>query len=541
MKQIIKEIVKETIKNLYDVDIEPQIQLPKEESFGDFASNVAFLLSKSLKQKPQDIASYIADSLKNMSYFEKVEALNGFVNMKLSSVFYEKILFEFLENPINYLKDETIFEAFGIKNDDKINLEYVSANPTGPLHLGHGRGAVIGDVLYRLFRFFDIKVDREYYINDAGNQVNLLAKSVLHYINPNIYPFPEDGYKGDYIKDLAKEFLKEHNLEALHTCQDIDFEAVKDFAISKMMEDIKNTLKLLNVEFDIYFSERTLKDKVEKVFELLREKNLIEEKEGAIWFKSKDEGKDRVLRKSDGSYTYFASDIAYHLDKYERGYKKAVDLWGADHHGYIPRLKSALEAIDIPKDWLSVELFQIVRLFEDGQEVRMSKRTGKMLKLSDVIEDIGADNLRFMFLTKKADTPLDIDINLVKTQNSENPVFYVQYAYARTMGIKRQLKEPFSFGFYKDRYIYEEEELELMKRILSSKDMLFEGVIKKDPSLVVKLSLDIAKSFHKFYNTHKVITPDEAITKKRISLVYATQKIFDIIFDILNIKAPEIM
>ncbi|ACG57104.1 arginyl-tRNA synthetase [Hydrogenobaculum sp. Y04AAS1] len=539
MKQLIKEIVQKTIKNLYDVEIEPQIQLPKEESYGNFASNIAFILSKALKQKPQDIAITIADNLKNLPHFEKVEALNGFVNMKLSSVFYEGLLFEFLENPINYIKDDAIFEAFGIKKEDKINLEYVSANPTGPLHLGHGRGAVIGDVLYRLFRFFDIKVDREYYINDAGNQVNLLAKSVMHYINQDLYPFPEDGYKGDYIKDIAEAFLKEHNKSNINL--EINLERVKDFAISKMMEDIKNTLKLLNVEFDIYFSEKTLKDKVEKVLELLKEKNLIEEKEGAIWFKSKDEDKDRVLRKSDGSYTYFASDIAYHLDKYQRGYKKAIDLWGADHHGYIPRLKAALEALDIPQDWLSVELFQIVKLFENGQEVRMSKRTGKMLKLIDVIEDIGADNLRFMFLTKKADTPLDIDINLVKAQNSENPVFYVQYAYARTMGIKRQLKEPFVFGFYKDKYTYEEEELDLIKRILSSKDVLFEGVIKKDPSLVVKLSLDIAKSFHKFYNTHKVITSDEITTKKRISLVYATQKIFDIIFDILSIKAPEMM
>ena len=535
MKQLIKEIIQKTIKSLYNVEIEPQIQLPKEESYGDFASNVAFILSKTLKQKPQDIAITIADNLKNLPYFEKVEALNGFVNMKLSSAFYEELLFEFLENPINYIKDDAIFEAFGIKKEDKINLEYVSANPTGPLHLGHGRGAVIGDVLYRLLRFFDIKVYREYYINDAGNQVNLLAKSVMHYINQDLYPFPEDGYKGDYIKDIAEAFLKQYNKS------DINLESVKDFAISKMMEDIKQTLKLLNVEFDIYFSEKTLKDKVEKVLELLKEKNLIEEKDGAIWFKSKDEDKDRVLRKSDGSYTYFASDIAYHLDKYQRGYKKAIDLWGADHHGYIPRLKAALEALDIPQDWLSVELFQIVKLFENGQEVRMSKRTGKMLKLIDVIEDIGADNLRFMFLTKKADTPLDIDINLVKAQNSENPVFYVQYAYARTMGIKRQLKEPFVFGFYKDKYTYEEEELDLIKRILSSKDVLFEGVIKKDPSLVVKLSLDIAKSFHKFYNTHKVITSDEITTKKRISLVYATQKIFDIIFDILNIKAPEMM
>ncbi|PMP92758.1 MAG: arginine--tRNA ligase [Hydrogenobaculum sp.] len=536
MKEVIKNIVKESIKKIYNIDTNPQIQLPKEESFGDFASNVAFLLSKPLKQKPQDIANNIADSLKNMPYFEKVEALNGFVNMKLSNSFYEKLLFDFLENPIDYLKDEAIFEAFGIKKEDKINLEYVSANPTGPLHLGHGRGAVIGDVLYRLFRFFDIKVDREYYINDAGNQVNLLTKSILHYIDKDKYPFPKDGYKGDYVKDLAEEFLKDHPSK-----ENINFEELKDFAISKMMEDIKNTLKLLNIEFDTYFSERTLKDDVERVLKLLEEKNAIEEKEGAIWFKSKDEDKDRVLRKSDGSYTYFASDIAYHLNKYERGYKKAIDLWGADHHGYIPRLKSALEVLGIPSDWLSVELFQIVRLFKDGQEVKMSKRTGEMIKLQEVIEDLGADNLRFMFLTKKADTPLDIDINLVKAQNSENPVFYVQYAYARTMGIKRQLKEPFVFGFYKDNYTYEEEEIDLIKRILSSKDMLFDGIVKKDPSLVVKLSLDIAKSFHKFYNTHKVITQDETTTKKRISLVYATQKIFDIIFDILNIKAPEVM
>ncbi|GAB6077536.1 arginine--tRNA ligase [Hydrogenobaculum acidophilum] len=536
MKEVVKNILKETIKKIYNLDTNPQIQLPKEESYGDFASNIAFILSKSLKQKPQDIAVNISEHLKTFHHFEKIEALNGFINMKLSHGFYEKLLFEFLENPTNYLKDYTIFEAFGIKKDDKINLEYVSANPTGPLHLGHGRGAVIGDVLYRLFRFFDIKVDREYYINDAGNQVNLLTKSILHYIDQDTYPFPKDGYKGDYVKDLAKEFLKNHPSKG-----NIDFEELKNFAISKIMEDIKITLKLLNVEFDTYFSERTLKDDVERILKLLEEKNALEEKEGAIWFKSKGEDKDRVLRKSDGSYTYFASDIAYHLNKYERGYKKAIDLWGADHHGYIPRLTSALEVLGIPSDWLSVELFQIVRLFKDGQEVRMSKRTGEMIKLQEVIEDLGADNLRFMFLTKKADTPLDIDISLVKAQNSENPVFYVQYAYARTMGIKRQLKEPFVFSFYKDNYTYEEEEVELIKQILSSKDMLFDAVIKKDPSLVVKLSLDIAKSFHKFYNTHKVITKDENTTKKRISLVYATQKIFDIIFDILNIKAPEIM
>ena len=531
MKEIIKNIVKDAVKNTYGIDTNPQIQLPKEESFGDFASNIAFILSKALKQKPQDIANNISEHLKTLEHFEKVEALNGFINMKLSKGFYERLLFEFLENPVDYLKDENVFEALGIAKEDKINLEYVSANPTGPLHLGHGRGAVIGDVLYRLFRFFDVKVDREYYINDAGNQVNLLAKSVMHYIDPS-YPFPEDGYKGDYIKELAEE-LKQQGI--------VDIEKVKELAVSRMMDDIKDTLKLLNVDFDIYFSEKTLKDDVEKVLELLREKNALEEKEGAIWFKSKDEDKDRVLKKSDGSYTYFASDIAYHLNKYKRGYKKAINLWGADHHGYIPRLKSALEVLGIPSDWLSVELFQIVRLFENGQEIRMSKRTGKMLKLKELIEELGADNLRFMFLTKKADTPLDIDINLVKAQNSENPVFYVQYAYARTMGIKRQIKEPFVFGFYKDKYDYEEEEIELIKKILSSKDVLFEGVIKKDPSLVVKLSLDIAKSFHKFYNTHKVITADETTTKKRISLVYATNRIFNIIFDILSIKAPETM
>jgi len=534
MKEVISNVLKETLKNLYGIDVYPQIQLPKEESYGDFASNIAFILSKTLKQKPQDIAISISDHLRKLSYFEKVEALNGFVNMKLSQGFYEKLLFDFLAQPLNYLKDEHIFEAFGIDKEDKINLEYVSANPTGPLHLGHGRGAVIGDTLYRLFRFFDIKVDREYYINDAGNQVSLLAKSIMHYIDDKLYPFPEDGYKGDYVKELAEEVKKELGSQ-------VDIERVKDFAISKMIEDIKDTLKLLNVEFDIYFSEKALKDEVKEVLELLKEQNALEEKEGAIWFKSKDEDKDRVLKKSDGSYTYFASDIAYHLNKYKRGYKKAIDLWGADHHGYIPRLKSALQILGIPQDWLSVELFQIVKLFEDGQEIRMSKRTGKMLKLKDVIEELGADNLRFVFLTKKADTPLDIDINLVKAQNSENPVFYVQYAYARIMGIKRQIKEPFVFGFYKDNYHYEEEEIELIKRILSSKDILFDAVIKKDPSLVVKASFDIAKSFHKFYNTHRIITQEENTTKKRISLAYATKKIFDIIFDILNIKAPEIM
>ncbi len=534
MKEILKDTIKSAVKDLYDIDIEPQIQLPKDESFGDFSTNVAFILSKTLKQNPQNIAMDIANHLKSNSQFKRVDSLKGFINMSLSEDFYEKLLFEYLENPYKYLKSKEILKSLGIQQTDRINLEYVSANPTGPLHLGHGRGAVIGDVLYRLFRFFDIKADREYYINDAGNQVSLLAKSILHYIDP-IYPFPEDGYKGDYVKELADEVSKRHSKEEENL-----FEKVKDFAIEKTMEDIKNTLKMLNVEFDIYFSEKSLKEDVGKVLKLLEEKGYTEEKEGAIWFKSKDEDKDRVLRKSDGTYTYFASDIAYHLNKYQRGYKKAIDLWGADHHGYIPRLKSALEVLGIEKEWLSVELFQIVKLFEDGQEVRMSKRTGKMLKLKDVIEDLGADNLRFVFLTKKADTPLDIDINLIKAQNSENPVFYVQYAYARTMGIKRQLKD-MDFDFYKDKYTYEEEELALIKDTLSTKDVLLDAILRKDPSLIVKHALDIAKSFHKFYNTHKVITSDHTITKKRISLVYAVQKTFDILFDILNIKAPESM
>lgn len=533
MKENIKIILKNAVKHLYNVEANPQILQPKEETFGDFSSNISFILSKNLKKSPQDIAVEISSYLSKLSQIRQANALKGFVNIVMSDSFYEDLLFEFLVEPLFYLKNQKqdILNALNITPEDKINLEYVSANPTGPLHLGHGRGAVIGDVLYRLFRFFDINVDREYYINDAGNQVNLLALSILHFINPS-HHFPEDGYKGDYVKDLAEKIRDKvgENLES-----------IKTLALDMIMQDIKQTLKLINIEFDIFFSERQLYNgSIQEVLKLLEEKGLCEEKDGALWFKSDDEEKDRVLKKKDGNYTYFASDIAYHLDKYKRGYKKAINLWGADHHGYISRLKSALKSLGIPENWLDIELFQIVKLFENNQELKMSKRTGKMLKLQDIIEELGADNLRFVFLTKKADTPLNIDIDLVKSQNSENPVFYVQYAYARTKGIQRQLTD-IDFYFYKESYSYEMEEIELIKNILNIKDILKESIIKKDPSIVVKTSIDIAKAFHKFYNKYKIITEDLQTTKKRITLTYATQKSFDIIFDILNIKAPEIM
>lgn len=536
MKDYVSELLRKSVKELYNIDIIPQVQYPKEESYGDFSTNVSFILSKTLKQNPNEIANTIVNHVSNYEEFKKVEALKGFINIRISDKFYERKLFQFLKDPENYLKEE-VYEAFNIKKEDVINLEYVSANPTGPLHLGHGRGAVIGDVLYRLFLFFGIKAHREYYINDAGNQVNLLAQSILHFIDES-YPFPEEGYKGDYIKDIANA-LKDKVDKNLSFEEKI--ELLKDLSVNLIMEDIKNTLKSLNIEFDTYFSEKSLHPTaIEEAINLLKERGYVEEYDGALWFKADKEDKDRVLRKKDGSYTYFASDIAYHLNKYRRGFKKAINLWGADHHGYIPRLKSALKVLGIEDNWLEIELFQIVKLFEDGQEIRMSKRTGKMLKLSDVIEEIGVDNLRFIFLTKNANTPLNIDINLVKSQNSENPVFYVQYAYARTNGIKRQLYN-MAFSFYEDNYSYEEEEIELIKSILNTKDILKDALIRKDPSLVVKASLDIAKSFHKFYNKYRIITDDEISTKKRITLVYATQKVFDVLFDILNIKAPEIM
>ncbi|MDM7266339.1 MAG: arginine--tRNA ligase, partial [Aquificaceae bacterium] len=443
MKAKVKKALLETIRSLYSLEINGfSLEQPREESYGDYATNVAFLLAKSLRRNPQEIAQEVAQRLSNESFL--AEALKGFINIRLKEGFLQEEFSRLFKEGSSYF-----FEP--VERPLYMQVEFVSANPTGPLHVGHGRGAVVGDVLSRILKRFGHKVVREYYINDAGNQVYMLGLSVV-YRYYELFgkeeeglkkAFEEEGYKGKYVIRLAKDLKAFYGDRLLHIPLEEAINVAKEYAYRRLLEDIKETLDSMDVAFDVWFSERSLYERgvVEEVIRELENRGYVYEKDGALWFKSSAFGddKDRVLKKSDGSYTYFAGDIAYHYEKFKRGFERVINLWGADHHGYEKRLMGALKALGIPEEWLVVEFVQMVRLISEGQEVRMSKRTGEFITLSDLLEEVGKDAVRFDFLTRSSDTPLDFDIDLVKKKTSENPVFYVQYAHARVRGVFREV------------------------------------------------------------------------------------------------------
>lgn len=550
MKGFVERAIREKIKELYSIEIDSfSLEPPREESYGDYATNVAFLLSKSLRKNPQEIAQELASKLSN--HLMTAEAVKGFVNIRLSEEFVREEFKGLLTKGQDYF-----FEP--VEKPMYIQVEFVSANPTGPLHVGHGRGAVVGDVLSKLLQRLGHKVLREYYINDAGNQVYMLGLSVLHRYyelfgkeDPELREvFEREGYKGKYIKRLAKDLKAFYGEELLKLERERAIDLCKEYAHKRLLEDIKETLELLSVSFDSWFSERSLYERglVEEVMQKLRERGYIYEKDGALWFKSSDFGddKDRVVRKSDGSWTYFASDIAYHYQKFQRGFDKVINLWGADHHGYERRLIGALKALDIPEDWLKVEFVQMVRLISGGQEVRMSKRTGEFITLQELIEEVGKDAVRFVFLTRDSDTPLDFDIDLVKKNTTENPVFYVQYAYARIRGVFREVKERYGIDPDKEdlrEYLHglSEEDLRLTKKCLYLKDT-FEAVAKTfSPHLITYSLLELAKSFHYYYNHHRVMVEDKNLMLLRLALFKGVEITLRTAFELLGIEAPERM
>ncbi len=550
MKGFVERAIREKIKELYSIEIDSfSLEPPREESYGDYATNVAFLLSKSLRKNPQEIAQELASKLSD--HLMTAEAVKGFVNIRLSEEFVREEFKRLLTKGQDYF-----FEP--VEKPMYIQVEFVSANPTGPLHVGHGRGAVVGDVLSKLLQRLGHKVLREYYINDAGNQVYMLGLSVLHRYyelfgkeDPELREvFEREGYKGKYIKGLAKDLKAFYGEGLLELERERAIDPCKEYAHKRLLEDIKETLELLSVSFDSWFSERSLYERglVEEVIQKLRERGYIYEKDGALWFKSSDFGddKDRVVRKSDGSWTYFASDIAYHYEKYKRAFERVINLWGADHHGYERRLIGALKALDIPEDWLKVEFVQMVRLISGGQEVRMSKRTGEFITLQELIEEVGKDAVRFVFLTRDSDTPLDFDIDLVKKNTTENPVFYVQYAHARIRGVFREVKERYGIDPDKEdlrEYLHRlsEEDLKLAKKCLYLKDT-FSAVAKTlSPHLITYSLLELAKSFHYYYNHHRVMVEDRNLMLLRLALFKGVEITLRTAFELLGIEAPERM
>ncbi len=549
LKKEILDRLEIEIPQVKDIRDKIRLELPKEDKFGDLSLNIAFLLSKEVKDKPLNIANRIKNILEKDKNFEKVEVAGaGFINLFLSKQFYKEVLEQIIREKDNYGK---------AKGNSKglINVEFVSANPTGPLHLGHGRGAVVGNVLSNLLEYIGYKVVREFYINDAGNQIKKLGQSVyvrFRQIEEPDYPFPEDGYFGEYIKDIAEHLYKyerEKILSFLDEDNAIDF--CGEFAKNLLLEKIKNDLKEFGVEFDVWFSEKSLysSGKVDEAIQFLKDKGLVYKKDGAVWLKTTQFGddKDRVLIKSDGSYTYFAGDIAYHYDKLKRGYDYAVNIWGADHHGYFPRLKAAVLSFGAREDWLQVLFIQLVKLFKDGKEVKMSKRAGSFITLKELIDEVGKDAVIYFFLTKDSNTHLNFDIDLALKQSSENPVYYVQYAYARISSVFREAKTRFNFNV-EDNFnididlLNTEYERVLMKYLTFMPDLIYEAGEKRQPHKLTQIMYEFASNLHQYYNNVKfLIEDDEKLMKARLYLLKAVRYGLKTLFKLAKITPKERM
>ncbi|WP_457626081.1 arginine--tRNA ligase [Persephonella sp.] len=549
IKNKILEELKKHIPQVEQVKDKLKVDIPKEDKFGDLSINIAFLLSKHLKKKPVDIASEIKKIVEKLPFFSKVEVAGaGFINLFLSTEYYAGVL-----NRI--LKEKDRYGASKEKNRGRINVEFVSANPTGPLHLGHGRGAVVGNVQSNLYEYTGYTVEREFYINDAGNQIKKLGESVyarFRQIDQPDYPFPEDGYHGEYIKEIAEhlyKYEKEKILSFVDEKQAVDFCA--EFAKELLLERIKNDLKEFGVEFDIWFIEKKLytTGKVDEAVQFLKEKGMIYEKEGAVWVRTTLYGddKDRVIIKSDGSYTYFAGDIAYHYDKFKRGYDFIVNVWGADHHGYFPRLKAAVMAFGVPENWINVIFIQLVKLFRNGQEVKMSKRSGSFVTLKELIEEVGKDAVIYFFLTKDSDTHLNFDIDLALKKSSENPVYYVQYAHARICSVFREAKEKFGFDPEKDfeadiNLLKEDQERVLMKHLAFIPDLIRESAEKQQPHKLTQITYELASDFHYYYNNFKfLVKDDENLMRARLFLLKAVREALRTLFKLMGITPVERM
>ena len=559
MKEKLNNLLKNTMNYCFQEGLlkhtslpEYVIEVPNNRDHGHLATNLPMTLASSQKRAPREIAQVISDNFRDSEGFlEKIEIAGpGFINFTISSVEWLKILKNIIE------LDEK-FGSSASKRGESVLVEFVSANPTGPLHLGHGRGAALGDTICRVLDFRGYDVTREFYINDAGVQIRLLGESIYsrwQQINNPDLPFPEKGYHGDYILDLAREISADNDLSsmdeetAIRTCSEIGKE--------KMLLEIKKDLEQFRVDFDVWFNETSLFENglVTRSLEEMKAKDELYEKDGALWIKTASYGddKDSVIKKQDGQYTYFASDISYHLDKYRRGFSRALNLWGADHHGYINRVKSALKANDIDENWLSVLLIQLVKLWKEGQEIRMSKRAGQYVTMKDLLEEVDVDAARFVFLTKTNDSALDFDIDMVKKHDNDNPVYYVQYAHARICSIFRKAEEE---GVDISLDINEkdlsrltlDEEVDLI-RYLEGFTELLDSICKSyEAHRLTYFLTDLAARFHRYFNLgikdggNRIITDDLTLTKARLALVAGVRTVIRNGLNLLGVSAPEKM
>ncbi|MCW8911268.1 MAG: arginine--tRNA ligase [Gammaproteobacteria bacterium] len=586
MKHEIKTLLTQAVSSLktrgeLPADIETNIQITRtrDASHGDFACNLAMMLAKPVGKNPREVAQLLIDALPSHGHIDRVDIAGpGFINFYVSQASALSVINDVL----------TQGDTYGLSNigaGRKVQLEFVSANPTGPLHVGHGRGAAYGATVADLLEAVGFNVHREYYVNDAGRQMDILGTSVwLRYLQlcDIDVPFPSNAYQGDYVNDIASTLLAQHDKNLVHPLtavmdnipadepqggdkeQHIDaliqrcktllgddsYLQVFDLGLNTILDDIRQDLKEFGVVYDEWFSERSLARNglIKQAIERLQKANYVYEKEGALWFKSTDFGdeKDRVVVRDNGQHTYFASDIAYHMDKMERGFDRVIDVWGADHHGYVPRVKAALKALGDDADKLDVLLVQFAVLYRNGEKVQMSTRSGSFVTLRELREEVGTDAARFFYVMRKCEQHMDFDLDLAKSKSSENPIYYIQYAHARICSVFRQLAEKniqhdIGSGNNKLEKLTESHETELMVSITKYPEIVEAAALNEEPHLLAHFLRDLANELHTYYNAHQFIVDDENIRNARLNLISATRQVLCNGLKLLGVSAPESM
>lgn len=537
IEEQIKGSIKSIIKSLYDIDVEQvELESPNDVNNGNLSTNVCLKITKLVGKNPMEIAQQVVDQLE-VDGIDTIEVKKpGFINFFYGNEFFNQKVNEIIE------AQEFIFDT---NEHNYYNVEYVSANPTGDLHLGHARNAVYGDSICRLLRKIGNKVDSEYYINDAGSQMNNLGLSVQFFYLQKLgieLDFPEDGYRGQEIQDIASEIYNEYGEDK----KDEDVVWFREYAYAKNLEEIKRILKELHIEFDIWTSERSLYEKnmVEENLNTLATKGDIYSQDDALWLATSKyfDDKDRVLKKSDGNYTYFASDVAYHMDKFNRGYSNLIDVWGGDHHGYINRVKSSISSLGQPADKFEVLIIQMINILQNNERVKMSKRSGTSVTIKDLLKEIDADSLRYFFLMRSADTQVDFDIELAKQQNADNPIYYIQYAHAR---IAKLLQKAFEENIKPDSNISNEEfsdnEKEIIAFLNTYPKVVVSAANKRLPHLICNYLYDLASLYHRYYNQEHVFNDKNTNVNGKINIAFAIQKIIKDGLNSIGINAKDNM
>lgn len=587
MKDQLKELIESALASLISQQSLPadissadvQLERTKDRSHGDFASNIAMVLAKPAKMNPRQIATLIIDALPQHEVIEKVEIAGpGFINFSLSANSRQQVV-------ADVLKKAGQFGLSQYGNGQKVQVEFVSANPTGPLHVGHGRGAAYGSVVSSLLKAVGFDVHREYYVNDAGRQMDILATSVwLRYLEKcgEQFTFPSNGYRGEYVLDIAETLKQQHGNALLHPVS-LVFEGVPadepqggdkelhidgltqqaksllgadmyrqlfDLGLNAILDDIRNDLAGFGAEYDEWFSERSLVESgvVDKAVEQLKAANMLYQQDGAWWFKSTDFGdeKDRVVVRDNGQATYFASDVAYHLNKFNRGFDQIIDIWGADHHGYITRVKASMEALNQDVSKLKVLLVQFAVLYRGKEKVGMSTRSGEFVTLRELRDEVGKDAARFFYVMRGADQHMDFDLELAKSQSNDNPVYYVQYAHARVCSVFRQLAErqmnwDEQTGLQNLSLLTEDHEQALFTMLSRYPEVVELAAITHTPHLLAHFLMDLARDFHTYYNAHQFMTDDINLSQARLTLITAVRQVIANGLGLMGVSAPQSM